>query len=555
MRARKILGLGLLALLFAVPSAADDPGKAKQYGKIYLGHGQILDTTVPRQLSFQANVSQFEYQPGGDAIAFSGVQLNGDTLTFFASLAGTQHGTITKLVSMTKTLAQESQDEGHHGSISAEDIVKEEADFKNPQMWSEFAQYQTELKLNGWSADGKYLLIAQMQHTPVPTPDPNEPTADATSIRYTCVDMSTSPPTQREVSLPITLQPGMFWITSESWWSPKKTKILFEQAYLPDAKPGTQIQRLCTLYDPATRHMTSFVPPPKATTLGWLDESHVLFDCVGDKGMEYFSADAATGQDIEIPKPEKFIQNLIQSVNPPKLVQKISPTNPSLVLEEQSVTFPDAQQVATMSPQALWVRRVQGPKPFSALPISVGLDPGAGEEWSPSGRQVAYLMHGDLFVTDLILRDPTVFEKLALGLDLTCEEQKQIGVSNLKQIALALLQYALDHNDHYPPAGDVSSYLSPYLTGTSVYGLGSSKFIYHGSGQSADSMEAPASFVLGTLDTPCAHIVAYADGHVKTFDRPENGQSGAALGPCSNFAPSKMKHGTLPAATFQEVSP
>ena len=53
---------------------------------------------------------------------------------------------------------------------------------------------------------------------------------------------------------------------------------------------------------------------------------------------------------------------------------------------------------------------------MSAMPV--GLTPGAATRRRAgrrTGQQVAFIAHGDLFVTDLSERDATVREKLAAG--------------------------------------------------------------------------------------------------------------------------------------------
>ncbi len=543
-----LLGFLLFALFFALPCVADDPGKAPQIGKIYLGGDQILDAAPPRQLSLRANVSQFDYQPGGDAIAYTGAQLNGDTITAFASLVGTQHGTITKLLSITKDLHHQAQLLGD----SDAEITKLETDLQNPLKLKDFLQYQFAVTLNGWSADGKYLLLGQDQAMIFSPTDVNNPPQEATATTYTCADLSTNPPTLRQITLPITLQPGMLWIQSESWWSPKKTLIMFEQeARLPDAKIGSPSQVTCTLYDPVTRHLTSFTPSPNARAVGWLDQTHIVFRQMQDNQPHYLSRNIATRQETEVPKPTLPSQDPWPTTIP----SKTSPINPALVLEEQPFSLPDTQKAVTVSSQGLWVRLIQKSKSSCALPIALSMDLGPYEEWSPSGRQIAYLMHGDLFVSDLIARDATVSEKIALGLDLTCDEQKRIGTSNLRQIGSALMQYVQDHNSQFPPAGDISDRLTPdYLSNKSLFSLGKSQFVYEGNGQAVTSIKSLSETEIGSMDTPCAHIVMYADGHVKTFDKQENGQSGANSGPCSNLPLPKIKHSMLSASTSAQAA-
>jgi hypothetical protein len=63
--------------------------------------------------------------------------------------------------------------------------------------------------------------------------------------------------------------------------------------------------------------------------------------------------------------------------------------------------------------------------------------------------------------------------------------------------------------------------IRPYLPPDALLSVGNSPFVYHAPpSPSLAAMDAPADFVLGTMDLPCAQVRLYADGHVRTFPKP-----------------------------------
>ena len=197
---------------------------------------------------------------------------------------------------------------------------------------------------------------------------------------------------------------------------------------------------------------------------------------------------------------------------------------PGRTLETKGETLTDAAQVAKTPAHTLWVRQARAPKALSA--VSVGITPGSDDPqagWSPTGKAVAFIAHGDLFVTDLTERDATPQEKVAAGEKLSCEEELAVIGSNMKQIGLGIIQYVQDYDENFPPQTGWHDAVYPYIQNESMFNFAGVPVVYHAPANlSLRSMDAPADIVLATADAPCAHIVLFADGHVKAFDKDQN---------------------------------
>ena len=171
----------------------------------------------------------------------------------------------------------------------------------------------------------------------------------------------------------------------------------------------------------------------------------------------------------------------------------------------------------------LWVRRTRiGNMPLGT--VAAGLTPDWDDPqpaWSPTGKQIAFLSHGDLCVTDVTAAtDLLPNEKMAVGLTLTGTEERHLAESHLKQIGLALVQYAQDNDERYPPAEGLNEAIYPYLRTRDVFQVGSHRFVYQlPEGTSLAKIESPADTIQGTIDLPCARVVLFVDGHVKSFPK------------------------------------
>jgi hypothetical protein len=486
---RFTLFLVLIVSLFLPPISAlsqSESPKPPSQGTLYLGQGQMLEAATPRQLTLGENAYQFSYQPGGLGIACVGERQEGDTGILEARLIGVQHGTSTTLMSDTFHI-------GEDGRPLESDVP-------------------TLIQLGGWSGNGRYLMLQQSKFE---TPEhPAFPGDFRLTNTFAIVDVGVIPCHLVPILLP---ESGTADADTLYWWSPNRSRLLFAaQGVFREGAKHFIADTFCSVYDIAQDRLTSVELNDGKITSGWLDDTHLLLKQTKDGTTHFYADDLTTSVQAEIPAPAKLPSGQGEA-DPVQDKSMTSPKVPFLALQDEPRLLTDPLQVTSQNAHALWVRRIQGPKPQSALPV--GLTPGKYDphvRWSPNGQQIAFLAHGDLFVTDLTTRPATPEEELGAGEPVNCEEERVRAGANLKQIGLAILQYAQDNAEKYPPADGLLKSLSPYLSDSNLFSLSGHPFIYHAPANlSAGSIADPATVVLGTLELPCATITLYADGHVK----------------------------------------
>ncbi len=460
--------LSLLALL-SFPSAADPPASALRPDILYTRRGEFVRVMPMRPLTRDAHAQQFAYEPLGIEIAVVGQEVEGDNTVHFVKVLDARTGH--EMERLTQAVPAEDDGGG--------------------------------FRLVGWSATGKHLLM--QRYAPDDTRETNQ---------FVSWDVSVGTPTIHEIDLTSALPPGSRATYAQDHVSPRGHRVLFEQKYAlrgEDGKFGPE-QTAYLLYDPERGTFRAIAMPNKTWDVGWADEGHLRVHCAGPDRQLDLSRDIVTGQTVpysDVPTPA------LASAHYPDL---------TLDVEQrlQTDTKTDAKSGGRINSHILWIRRT--PPGRLALGVAAaGLTAGDDDPqaaWSPTGKQIAFLAHGDLCVTDLAEPGPLPKEKLALGLPLTCPEERAVAQSDLKQIGLGLIQYTQDYDETLPPAADVDERIYPYIQNRSVYGFQGSHWIYlPPKDLGLAAMEEPARTEIGTLDTPCAHNVLYADGHVKSFPR------------------------------------
>ena len=424
-----------------------------------------------RPLTLNAHIQQFAYEPLGVEVAFTGSEVQGEQTVYFVKTMDTRTGReISRLTVVAPT-----------GGVSAG------------------------FNLLGWSRSGKCLLLQRF------SPDPQNP-AEAVGD-YVRWDLSADPVVTRPID-PAAQLPAEAQAVPGSGYglpSPGLRWIVFKQPYCvadADGKPGPR-QNASVLYDPDRDTYRLLALPPGASYYRWSDDGHLRIRL---KDAEQ-SFDVVTGQFGPL------------GAGLTDDAPAASKQYPDLTLDVERRFLEDGKgSGAHLEPCVLWIRRM----PAGKLPLgaaAAGLTPDRDDPqavWSPSGKQVAFLAHGDLYVTDVTpATDLLPNEKMAVGLILTCAEERQLAMENLKQIGLALTQYAQDYDEHFPPTEGLNEALYPYLKTRDVFQVGSHRFTYQlPGGASLAKIESPAETIQGTMDLPCARVVLFADGHVKSFPKP-----------------------------------
>ena len=463
-----------LLILCASPTGASpaQPPTNLRSDIIYTSRGEFVQVSPMRQLTLNAHIQQFAYEPLGIEVALVGSEVQGDQTVHFVKTMDVRTGG--EMNRLTVIAPSENDSAG--------------------------------FSLIGWSESGKYLLVERT------TPAPHNFSVSADE--YLRWDLSADPPATRSID-PAAYFPGdaqvIFPLSS-----PILRWVMFKGYYQsPDTagKLGPQ-QSAYVRYDVERDTYQLLTLPPGFKSYGWSDSKHLLIEeKIGQKrDMQQF--DVVSGQ----------VSPLVASSAGE--TPGTSKQYPDLTLDvEPRIQEDDKGSGGHLDSRLVWIRRT----PAGKMPLGVaaaGLTPGNDDPqaiWSPTGRQVAFLSRGDLWVTDLTSpTDLLAAEKMAVGLTLTCAEERQLAESNLKQIGLAIIQYCQDNDEHFPPSAGVNESIYPYLKTREVFQVGNHPFVYLLPGGSPlVKMDNPAETEEGMIDLPCARVVLMADGHVKSFPKPD----------------------------------
>ena len=484
---RFLLPLALLALAGLVPPAAADPAAplppsaSLRSDILYTHKGEFVQVAPMRALTLNAHVEQFAYDPLGIELAYVGSEPQGENTVHFVKTVDARTGhTMSQL---TLVASQAGWDAGYF--------------------------------LMGWSVSGKYLLLKRFQ------PDPQAP--DTSLVEFLRWNLSADPPAARTIDPAAALPPEQHAEpgTADGFLSPDGRWLVFSQRFYTltaDGKPGPG-HTAYLLYDP---ERDTFRPlsalPPDVSGHSWADATH----------FKFWQQDARKQIDV--------VTNKISLVKSPldAAAPAVSKQYPDLSLDVEPRLLRDEAVKGSgghLEAEIVWVRRTPlGTMPLGAAPAGVmpsrhdSFNPQEDdpqEKWAPTGKQLAFIANRDLYVTDLTAPvDLLPQEKLAVGLKLSCEEERQLAQSNLQQIGLALIQYVQDNDEKFPVTAGIEKALAPYLKTQDVFSVGGTHWVYRGaSGVSLAAIESPAETVQATMDLPCARVVLFCDGHVKVFPK------------------------------------
>ncbi len=473
---RLLLPTALLTFACLALPAVADPASPPSHSSslrsdiLYTHRGEFVQVSPMRALTLNAHVEQFAYDPLGLEIAVVGSETSGVQTAHFV-----------------KTL------DAHTGKEISRFVITAPAGDKSVSVF-----------LTGWSQSGKYLLMER--ETAVL--ENGDKVLDE-NLRW---DLSASPATVSAISPAALLPAGAEAAGSIDYLSPTGRWLAFQQLYTGG---DSVLHNLFVLYDP---EQNKFLPlPGNRRILRWLGKDELgLFHQEGDQRF-YSRYNVVTGK--ETPTTEEAFTSPSSNT---------SSVYPDLVLDTQTPDQTDGQHSGGSLPSyVIWIKRT----PLGTLPLgaaAAGLMPnyreeGAGSDpqaaWSPTGKQVAFVANHDLCVTDVAAATGLLpAEKIAVGLKLSCQEEQDLAVSNLKQIGLAIIQYTQDSDENFPVADGWVKTLTPYLKSTDVFRADGHAAVYE---QPADlalaKMDAPAEAEQAYIDLPCARVVLFCDGHVKVF--------------------------------------
>ena len=468
--------LSALLALFALP------GHALRPDILYLGGGKFVQVGPLHQLTLNSHVKQFAYEPLGVEVAVAGSETAGETKTLFV-----------------KTIDVRS---GHE--MSRLTMMAPAGD--------EIARYN----LIGWGGGGRYLLVERW----LPLKEAMEEAAQGkpTSPTYLRWDLGANPPSVSEIA-PLPLPAGMRANFTRVRISPKGRTVFFGQEY-NQPNPVTKeddSHRLYSLYDPAKDQSRPLPLPAEFECYGrWVDDGHLQID--GDGAQQHISEtlDVTTG-----------------ATAPYIVGPRAMPTSvfyPNLTLDVEARILKDKRATgAQAAAHILWLRRSdpgKDPLGTAAAAVTSG-DDDPRPVWSPTGRQIAYVTHGDLCVTDLTPPDAIPEERQALGLPLTCAEERALAKVNIKNVDMAMFWYSMAHDSRFPTAGEFQSEIAANVKYAGDLHTEGVRFVYH---EPPDllrgHLEKQTELVIGEFDLPCARVVLMGNGLVKTLPKPGSAPEG-----------------------------
>lgn len=469
MRHRFALPLLLLGLL-TLPVAADPRPDI-----LYTTRKEFVQVSPPRQLTLNANIYQFAYDPLGLEVACNAIDSPGEQYVY-----------------TIKTLDVRTGHELHRLTMSAP-----------PDTNAQF-------NILGWTPSGKSLLLEQTR--------PREDKSGESVTELVRWDLSADPPKVQIVEPVFPLPEGTHLNDTLRVASPHRRRVLLVGSYSLEGK--THLAML--VYDAEQDSLRPLSRPEGFRIYeSWTDDAHLVVRSETDKKKRQM--DVVTGQLSDITKAADEDTAASRQF-------------PDLTLLTDAKPQVDPSRSGAFDSTRLWVRCTPRFKqPLSAAGAGLTMsadDPQAG--WSPTGRQIAYLNNGDLFVTDVDLVPASEVmgnEKYALDLPLTCPEEREIAKSNLEKIGQALMQYTQDNDEKFPPAAGIDDTLLPFVKSRLLYSVGAVHWVYHAPANlSFAAMDAPANVLIGTMMLPCGPEYLYADGHVKEIPpdratpRPNNGE-------------------------------
>ena len=422
-------------------------------------------------MSWKANVGQVAYQPGSLEAAYTGTQIDGDTVTQFVRLVGLKRGETTTLLSAT-------------GPMTAEDA---------PPPYT----------LAGWSGDGRYLLAGHEERV-----RDAAGAVSAGSFVWDSVDVGAAPFKVRRIPLPA--ESGEDRGPLSGFLPSPSGKLFAIRWYLPSTDTVSASQ-VAFLYDPAHNTLRRVSLPTSTFSLEWLDDTHLGLKVLGKATIMSVSHDIVTGQEPPAPRV------LAPPVPAPRAYPDLR-----FSLHTGAFTASDPGGKSHAGGRAVWLS-IAGKKPsLAAVCLGVTLDTDDPRPvLAPNESSALWLEHGDLFLAKFAIDNASVRERYDAGEPLSCDEEREIAESNVKQIGLGLMQYVQDYDEKYPPAENFKGGVMPYIKNDAVFSVGSVPFSYAAPADlSLAAMDSPADTVLGTLTLPCATVTLYADGHVKSLPPP-----------------------------------
>lgn len=288
---------------------------------------------------------------------------------------------------------------------------------------------------------------------------------------------------------------------------------------------------------------------PVDEVFGWADDSSIIcqrsIDTEDAHYHEILTINTSNGAEKNLFSKQNYLlsnngkyalsmQNgiRVQNVETQQFIQVTKTQNASFVdwvTKNQMLLYSVEQSIKdesgkrTRAMRSLWLASIIE-RDNNAMCVALDYDRGPDPSVSSDCSRIAYISKGRLYIAELEWRDPTVDEKIAAGLKLTEEEEKQILLVNAKMIGVGVKSYQADFDDVYPSPASYQNGLKKYLDGENVFnrpGASSNIFKYLiPDGATEATIGDWATTPLGELDAGYSwKVVVYVDGHAKVVQK------------------------------------
>ena len=194
-----------------------------------------------------------------------------------------------------------------------------------------------------------------------------------------------------------------------------------------------------------------------------------------------------------------------------------APSGKILVYQHQPQELKDDKGKRSRPLRSLWLAAVED-NPINHMCVALDSEPGSIPTWSRDCKSMAYICDGCLYLAQFSTRELEVSDKIAAGLPLTEEEEKESLLNDAKILGAGIARFMSDWDDKFPDADDFIQQLLPYLQG-----LGENLFFRPGTETMAfqyfppsGPVESPADTIVGMFDVGYGwQVILYADGHVQ----------------------------------------
>jgi hypothetical protein len=191
-----------------------------------------------------------------------------------------------------------------------------------------------------------------------------------------------------------------------------------------------------------------------------------------------------------------------------------------LLIYRQPFKISDLSGKRSRDLNSVWLAVAEDQK-LNHMCIALDADKDCASSFSSDNTKFAYVCQGRVCLAQLGWVPLEIDEKLAAGMPLTENEEKDCLMSAAKQIGVAAMMYADDHDDAFPTDAFMDE-MGPYVPGADVFnrpGTDQMAFQYTPLGKTSD-VSNPAETELGSFDVGYQwRVILYADGHVRVVPK------------------------------------